>query len=172
LVQNVLLEQAEPLTSCFSPVRRVPGEVKEIRETPHKRHHKFVEFYDARGAEAALKGLNRAELKGKRIKLEPSRPGGTRRGAAAPPPGPRFTDEEVRTLFRGVGSSLSSACLLGYALRASERGGTHAVSWRGIIPQQCMPAWLRAERERARRYARCFVAWDHPSAVHACLATR
>ncbi|KAL3638299.1 hypothetical protein CASFOL_017670 [Castilleja foliolosa] len=55
------------------------GEVKEIRETPHKRHHKFIEFYDVRAAEAALKALNRCDIAGKRIKLEPSRPGGARR---------------------------------------------------------------------------------------------
>ncbi|KAL2327443.1 hypothetical protein Fmac_020870 [Flemingia macrophylla] len=55
------------------------GEGKEIRETPHKRHHKFIEFYDVRAAEAALKSLNRSDIAGKRIKLEPSRPGGTRR---------------------------------------------------------------------------------------------
>ncbi|CAI0560817.1 unnamed protein product [Linum tenue] len=57
----------------------VYGEVKEIRETPHKRHHKFIEFYDVRAAEAALKQLNRSDIAGKRIKLEPSRPGGARR---------------------------------------------------------------------------------------------
>ncbi|GFS38635.1 hypothetical protein Acr_00g0058700 [Actinidia rufa] len=55
------------------------GEVKEIRETPPKRHHKFIEFYDVRAAEAALKALNRSDIAGKRIKLEPSRPGGSRR---------------------------------------------------------------------------------------------
>ncbi|KAH9329222.1 hypothetical protein KI387_001330, partial [Taxus chinensis] len=57
----------------------VYGEVKEIRETPHKRHHKFIEFYDVRSAEAALRALNRSDIAGKRIKLEPSRPGGARR---------------------------------------------------------------------------------------------
>ena len=51
----------------------------QIRETPHKSHHKFVEFYDVRAAEAALKALNRCEIAGKRIKVEPSRPGGARR---------------------------------------------------------------------------------------------
>ncbi|KAA8514996.1 hypothetical protein F0562_018217 [Nyssa sinensis] len=55
------------------------GEIKEIRETPHKRHHKFIEFYDVRAAEAALRSLNRSDIAGKRIKLEPSRPGGARR---------------------------------------------------------------------------------------------
>ncbi|XP_010559265.1 PREDICTED: protein MEI2-like 3 [Tarenaya hassleriana] len=57
------------------------GEVKEIRETPNKRHHKFVEFFDVRSAEAALKGLNRSDIAGKRIKLEHSRPGGARRNS-------------------------------------------------------------------------------------------
>ncbi|KAG0568132.1 hypothetical protein KC19_7G188800 [Ceratodon purpureus] len=57
------------------------GEVKEIRETPHKRHHKFIEFYDVRAAEAALRALNRSDIAGKRIKLEPSRPGGARRSS-------------------------------------------------------------------------------------------
>ncbi|KAG7616442.1 RNA recognition motif domain [Arabidopsis thaliana x Arabidopsis arenosa] len=57
----------------------VYGEIKEIRETPNKRHHKFVEFFDVRSADAALKALNRTEIAGKRIKLEHSRPGGARR---------------------------------------------------------------------------------------------
>ncbi|KAI5329434.1 hypothetical protein L3X38_028831 [Prunus dulcis] len=56
------------------------GEIKEIRETPHKPHNKFIEFYDVRAAEAALHALNRSEIGGKQIKLEPSRPGGVRRG--------------------------------------------------------------------------------------------
>lgn len=55
------------------------GEIKEIRETPHKHHHKFIEFYDVRAAEAALRSLNRSDIAGKQIKLEPSRPGGARR---------------------------------------------------------------------------------------------
>ncbi|KAA8540620.1 hypothetical protein F0562_024461 [Nyssa sinensis] len=54
------------------------GEIKEIRETPHKHHHKFIEFYDVRAAEAALCALKRCDTAGKRIKLEPSHPEGTR----------------------------------------------------------------------------------------------
>ncbi|XP_059640962.1 protein MEI2-like 4 isoform X2 [Cornus florida] len=54
------------------------GEIKEIRETPHEHHHKFIEFYDVRAAEAALRALNGRDIAGKRIKLEPSRPGGAR----------------------------------------------------------------------------------------------
>ncbi|XP_022771079.1 protein MEI2-like 1 isoform X2 [Durio zibethinus] len=55
------------------------GEIKEIRESPHKHNHKFIEFYDVRAAEAAFKALNRSVIAGKQIKLEPSRPGGVRR---------------------------------------------------------------------------------------------
>ncbi|XP_057995409.1 protein MEI2-like 1 isoform X2 [Hevea brasiliensis] len=62
----------------------VYGEIKEIRETPHKRHHKFIEYYDIRAAEAALSALNRSDIAGKQIKLETSRPGGTRRLALKP----------------------------------------------------------------------------------------
>lgn len=57
----------------------VPLPGMQIRETPHRSHHKFVEFYDIRAAEAALRALNRSDIAGKRIKLEPSRPGGARR---------------------------------------------------------------------------------------------
>ncbi|KAE8023783.1 hypothetical protein FH972_009446 [Carpinus fangiana] len=62
------------------------GEIKEIRETPHRSHHKFIEFYDVRAAEAALRALNRSDIAGKRIKLEPSRPGGSRRLTQQFPP--------------------------------------------------------------------------------------
>lgn len=55
------------------------GDVKEIRETPHKHHYRFVEFYDVRAAEAAFHALNKHDIAGNRIKLVPSRPGGAKR---------------------------------------------------------------------------------------------
>ncbi|XP_031277248.1 protein MEI2-like 1 isoform X2 [Pistacia vera] len=57
----------------------VYGEIREIRETPNKHNHKFIEFYDVRAAEATLRALNRSDIAGKQIKLEASRPGGARR---------------------------------------------------------------------------------------------
>ncbi|URE11219.1 RNA recognition motif 2 [Musa troglodytarum] len=57
------------------------GEIKEMRETPRKRHHKFIEFYDVRAAESALRSLHNTEIAGVRLKIEPSRPGGTRRNS-------------------------------------------------------------------------------------------
>ncbi|XAR50389.1 hypothetical protein NMG60_11004698 [Bertholletia excelsa] len=50
------------------------GEIKEIHETLHKCHHKFIEFYDVRAAEAAHRALKFGTAKQK-IKLEPSCPG-------------------------------------------------------------------------------------------------
>ena len=38
------------------------GEVKEIRATPKKEGHKFVEFYDSRHAHAALQGASPLHL--------------------------------------------------------------------------------------------------------------
>ncbi|KAJ0461963.1 putative RNA recognition motif domain, mei2/Mei2-like RNA recognition [Helianthus annuus] len=71
----------DPSVSCddLLQIFGAYGEVREIRETPYKRHHKFIEYYDVRDAEAALRSLNRCDIAGKRIKLEPSRPGGYRR---------------------------------------------------------------------------------------------
>ncbi|XP_041014345.1 protein MEI2-like 4 isoform X1 [Juglans microcarpa x Juglans regia] len=55
------------------------GEIKEIRETPQRSLHKFIEFYDVRAAEAALHALNKSDIAGRRIKLEPCHTGGSRR---------------------------------------------------------------------------------------------
>ncbi|GAA0142420.1 RNA metabolism protein [Lithospermum erythrorhizon] len=53
----------------------VYGEIKKIYEVPHSHHQKFIEFYDVRAAEAALRALNRANIAGKRINLEARLPG-------------------------------------------------------------------------------------------------
>ncbi|XP_027333821.1 protein MEI2-like 2 isoform X1 [Abrus precatorius] len=84
------------------------GEVKEIRETPHKRHHKFIEFYDVRAAEAALKALNRSDIAGKRIKLEPSRPGGARRNLMQQL-NQELEQDETRTFRHQVGSPIGNS---------------------------------------------------------------
>ncbi|XP_043702446.1 protein MEI2-like 2 isoform X1 [Telopea speciosissima] len=84
------------------------GEVKEIRETPHKRHHKFIEFYDVRAAEAALRSLNRSDIAGKRIKLEPSRPGGARRNLMQQL-SQELEQDETRSFRHQVGSPLANS---------------------------------------------------------------
>ncbi|KVH88195.1 Nucleotide-binding, alpha-beta plait [Cynara cardunculus var. scolymus] len=57
----------------------VYGEVKEIREAPQGSRHKSIEFYDIRAAEAALHELNKSDIGGKQLRLEPSQPGGSKR---------------------------------------------------------------------------------------------
>ncbi|KAK9706911.1 hypothetical protein RND81_07G159900 [Saponaria officinalis] len=83
------------------------GEVKEIRETPHKKHHKFIEFYDVRAAEAALRALNRSDIAGKRIKLEPSRPGGTHRNLMLQPN--QELDSDESRFRQHVGSPIANS---------------------------------------------------------------
>lgn len=58
------------------------GDVKEIRSTPNKPHHKFVEFFDVRDAHRALHELNKSEFAGKKIKLEVSRAGGKKNNSS------------------------------------------------------------------------------------------
>ncbi|MQM01549.1 hypothetical protein Taro_034309 [Colocasia esculenta] len=84
------------------------GEVKEIRETPHKHHHKFIEFYDVRAAEAALQSLNRIDIAGKRIKLEPSRPGGTRRSLLQLVT-QELEQDETRSYRQQIGSPITNS---------------------------------------------------------------
>ncbi|KAL5762280.1 hypothetical protein ACOSP7_018544 [Xanthoceras sorbifolium] len=52
------------------------GAVKELRETPLKKHQRFIEFYDIRDAAKALKEMNGKEIYGKPVVIEFSRPGG------------------------------------------------------------------------------------------------
>nr|XP_024397185.1 protein terminal ear1-like isoform X2 [Physcomitrium patens]XP_024397186.1 protein terminal ear1-like isoform X2 [Physcomitrium patens]PNR39818.1 hypothetical protein PHYPA_020098 [Physcomitrium patens] len=61
---------------CLKSIFEVHGDVKELRETPAKKQHKFVEFFDVRDAAKALKALDGTEINGKRVKIEFSRPGG------------------------------------------------------------------------------------------------
>lgn len=50
--------------------------MKELRETPLKKHQRFIEFYDVRDAAKALKEMNGQEIYGKHVVIEFSRPGG------------------------------------------------------------------------------------------------
>ncbi|KAK4769042.1 hypothetical protein SAY86_027192 [Trapa natans] len=105
------------------------GEVKEIRETPHKKHHKFIEFYDVRAAEAALRALNRSDIAGKRIKVEPSRPGGARRNLMQQL-NHEPEQDEARSFHHHVGSPLTNSPPGAWAQFASpvEQSPLHAFS--------------------------------------------
>ncbi|PSS12088.1 Protein MEI2-like [Actinidia chinensis var. chinensis] len=71
----------------------VYGEIKEISEAPQRSHGKFIEFYDVRAAEAALRELNRSNIVGKKIKIEPSCTGGARECLMPPFPPDSEQDE-------------------------------------------------------------------------------
>lgn len=100
----------DPSVSCedLLQIFGAYGEVKEIRETPHKRHHKFIEYYDVRAAEAALRSLNRSDIAGKRIKLEPSRPGGARRNLMLQI-NQEFEQDDTPSFRLQVGTSIASS---------------------------------------------------------------
>jgi RNA recognition motif-containing protein len=60
----------------FGLISHLAGAVKEVRETPLKRHQRFIEFYDVRDAAKALREMNGKEIYGKQVDIEFSRPGG------------------------------------------------------------------------------------------------
>ncbi|CAN6464399.1 unnamed protein product [Victoria cruziana] len=70
---------SEVSSSLLQNVFEAFGAVRELRETPSKRQHRFVEFYDVRDAARALAEMNGREICGKRVKIEFSRPGGQAR---------------------------------------------------------------------------------------------
>ncbi len=49
---------------------RSPALPQDIRSTPNKNTHKFVEYFDVRDAERALLALNRTKVRSKMIKIE------------------------------------------------------------------------------------------------------
>lgn len=51
----------------------------QIREAPQGSRHKSIEFCDIRAAEAALRELNKSDMGGKQMKLEPTHLGGSKR---------------------------------------------------------------------------------------------
>ena len=48
----------------------------QIYDSPEMKNHQIIEFYDVRAAEAAFHALNRTDIAGKQIKLEPGYPRG------------------------------------------------------------------------------------------------
>lgn len=76
-----------------------------MRETPSKKHQKFIEFYDVRDAAKALNEMNGKEINDKQVVIEFSRPGGQNRkiinavttshkytpSPAPPPVAPKFS---------------------------------------------------------------------------------
>ena len=55
------------------------GEIRQIRSTPSKPYQRFMEYWDLRCAELALKAMNGKILLGTKISIEFSYPGGIRK---------------------------------------------------------------------------------------------
>jgi hypothetical protein len=75
------------------------GDIRMIRETPHKAGQRFVEYWDTRSAEAALMAMN-GKAWMRRIAIEFSLPGGTRRES---PPGVPVVERACRSDPVGCG---------------------------------------------------------------------
>ncbi|XP_016497869.1 protein terminal ear1 homolog [Nicotiana tabacum] len=76
------------------------GNVKELRETPMKRHQRFVEFYDVRDAARALTEMNGKEIDGKQLLIEFSRPGGNSRRFSRPNySSPKFSRNSINNNY-------------------------------------------------------------------------
>ncbi|KAJ7522727.1 hypothetical protein O6H91_18G024300 [Diphasiastrum complanatum] len=103
----------------------VHGPVKELRETPARRQHKFVEFFDIRDAARALAALDGKEVCGKRVKIEFSRPGGQARRA-------RVNDQAQVRLHMQQGCPPSSGSRAGPSLSLSHVQGQQLIwGWNG-----------------------------------------
>ncbi|TKY64962.1 MEI2 4 [Spatholobus suberectus] len=68
----VFLYDSSVSTNELYHIFNVYGEIKEIHENPQGRHHKLIEYYDVRAAEAALHAVNRDDTTRKRLRVEPS----------------------------------------------------------------------------------------------------
>jgi len=87
------------------------GEIREIRDTPGKRGHRFVEFYDTRDAKNAMDHENNTLLRGNIITIELSRPGGRylRHGLTQCQPQQQMFEEQPFLSQLAVSSSSSTS---------------------------------------------------------------
>ncbi|CAN8256962.1 unnamed protein product [Cochlearia groenlandica] len=54
------------------------GEIREVRRAMHENSQIYIEFFDVRAAEAALRGLNGLEIAGRQLRIASTCPEGTR----------------------------------------------------------------------------------------------
>ncbi|KAL5552728.1 hypothetical protein UlMin_040129 [Ulmus minor] len=82
---TIVIFNLDPDVTAFTlkEIFQAFGSIKELRETPSKKHQRFVEFFDVRDAAKALKEMNGKEINGKSVVIEFSRPGGYSRKFAA-----------------------------------------------------------------------------------------
>ena len=102
----------------------VYGEIREIRDTPHMSHHKFIEFYDVRAAESALRAVNRSEVGGNQIKIASGQTGDSKR-FMQPFPSELEQEDSVFLLQHSpsnLASGFSGSVSLGGTLPSTDNG--------------------------------------------------
>ena len=68
------------------------GDIRQVRGTPSKPTQRFIEYWDIRAAEQALKGLSGKLIMGSKVSIEFSLPGGFRRNVQRPEQGVNCTN--------------------------------------------------------------------------------
>eukprot|EP01133_Synstelium_polycarpum_P013891 gene13891-16387_t len=127
------------------------GQIKEIRETPNKTHHKFIEYFDIRDAAEAIKNLNKVDLCGKKLRIQHSRPGGAKKNlpsTVAPITSdpydlnPLFADSLQNRLFHqasAASSTNSSPSNSGLSLNAQQQTTPNSLT--GVSPMSLPVGW-------------------------------
>jgi RNA recognition motif-containing protein len=131
----------EELRAVFSRA----GEIKDIRETPNKRHHKFIEYFCIKSAEDAVRTLHKHHIqvravhveltqKGKKVKVEISKPGGQRKYEE--PPTEASSQNSSYSSVNGSAGSTSHLSLLSNSDVRSDVPLMSAASGRAELSQQ------------------------------------
>ncbi|KAI4382485.1 hypothetical protein MLD38_008443 [Melastoma candidum] len=113
------------------------GPVKELRDTPYKKHQRFVEFYDARDASRALREMNGKEINGRSVVIEFSRPGGFSRkllNAAAAATAPSSS-----TFPNPILNFTSASCYPARTTNSPSQHHPEPLPLRQVHPQQKFP---------------------------------
>lgn len=114
----------------FIPLLFGSGSIKELRETPLKRHQRFVEFFDIRDAARALREMNGKQIHGKRLVIQFSRPGGH---------GRRFFAGMDSTTPSSTSSTAAPRCPLAVPREPSKKSSSSNVSPRSRLSQTQHP---------------------------------
>ncbi|KAH9658560.1 protein MEI2-like 4 [Citrus sinensis] len=119
----------------------VYGEIKEIRETPQKIHQKYIEFYDTRAAEAALRELNSSLANQLPPELEQEECGSYQQ-QNSPPNKP--TNESAGAFAHGSKSSrITDTCIVSVVPSAVKAPPTESAFHLGI--SSSVPSLVRME---------------------------
>ncbi|CAM8957207.1 unnamed protein product [Rhodiola kirilowii] len=122
------------------------GTVKEVRDTPSKRHQKFLEYFDVRDAARAAREMNGKMIYRKQITIDFSRPGGHGRRWSTSSNNsriPKHSSNQCQSYFRQQQASQSS--------RKPVRSNSCTTPKSNVFPAASTPAPPRSHPCQARR---------------------